>query len=445
MSAESFKAKGEEILKNMMAALKGLTLYPPKHPSVSKPIKELYGLISGHLSVDHKLTFSVIEGVMVVSGEPYYDTVLPAREMMERFEEKKLSNVDFMKGVTEEEVKDFLEILNMESAALEAKGGVAGELANRNVTRIVLKSAKQVYNKAVDTVKGLLHEARLGKIPNSDKAIQMINEITEKVIEEKPAMLGLTMIKNYDEYLFNHSVNVSVLSISLAESVDVPKEDLQDIGLAGLLHDIGKTATPIEIIRKPGKLNPEEWEAMKMHPVKSAEIARKMKGISELTSRLIYEHHVNYDMKGYPKLPEGQGIHPYTKIIEVADCYDAMTTLRPYQKQFTPKEALEIMQNIVGKVVDPQYYESFVRMIGIYPIGTLVRLDNNEIALIMEAKVEDELKPKIKIILDRDGNHLPRPLVIDLESDGRGSAVGPVKIVSTVDPLLLNVDIAEYF
>jgi len=178
---------------------------------------------------------------------------------------------------------------------------------------------------------------------------------------------------------------------------------------------------------------------MRQHPVKSAEIVRQMDGISELVAQLVMEHHVNYNLEGYPELEVGRRPHPYSRIITVADCYDAITTMRPYQQPFHPREAMRIMEGLAGRVIDPKYFEEFVRVLGIFPIGTLVRLDTNEVAVVVETRAETPLLPRIRVIFDPDRRPMPAPLDLDLSVPGCQRA-----IVSTVDPLLYNVDPSNY-
>jgi len=435
----------EEILKSMVGAMKSITLYPAGHPSVKKPLQGCMELMKNTLFLLPRLTMSTMEGILVLAERPFYDTNIHAKEILERLGARKIGQVDFHPGLSESELSIFLQILNMDPKSLDEAGGFAKELKKRGVEHITTRAAKEVYDNAINVMEEVLHEVRMGRIPESSGAIQVVEEIKELMATEKNALVGLSLIKNYDEYLFNHSVNVSVLALALAGEVKVPSEDLNDIGLAGLLHDIGKTQTPKEITLKPGKLTPDEWIEMKKHPVKSQEIVSKMEGISELTSRLVLEHHVHFDQKGYPEFPEGHKVHDYSQLITVADTYDAMTTLRPYQAAFTPKEALDLMEKkLVGKIIDPQYFNAFVKMIGIYPVGTLVRLDTNEIALVVDVSSGNYLFPRVKVVSDPSGKRLTEAIELDLAT--LDETMGDIKrmIVSTVDPLLANIDTAQY-
>jgi len=434
-----------DALKFLMGAIKGMALYPPGHPSVHKPLSSCHESIKPLLRFLGKLTFTTMEGILVLGERPFYDTNIHAKELLKRFEDRHITHVDFTDGLTIEELQAFAFILQMDPKALEAAGGLAKELKNRGVEHIRASNVRQVYNTAVNVVEDMLRETRLGRIPSSEDAIDVVDDMKELVLADKGALVGLSMIKSYDEYLFNHSVNVSVLAIALADEIKVPQEQLSVIGLAGLLHDIGKIQTPKEIVNKPGKLNADEWEIMKEHPVKSYEIVKKMAGVPEMTARIIFEHHVHFDHQGYPTLPEGQKAHHFSQLITIADTYDAMTTLRPYQRAFTPKEALDVMeQELVGKTIDPAYFEAFVKLLGIYPVGTLVRLDTNEIALVIDIHPENYLLPKVKVVMDPVGRRLPEALDIDLAKIGSKEGETPRIIVSTVDPLLINIDTTQY-
>lgn len=435
----------EKILKHLVAALKGMALYPSGHPSVKKPLQSCLGEFNKLLVFLPKISFVTMEGILIVAERPFYDTNIQAKELLDRFEARNISQVDFVTGLMENELAGFFDILNMDPAALERAGGFKKELKNRGIEHIRSQAPREIYDNALVVVKDVLNEVRMGRIPDSGGAMQVVEEMKEMVLSDKGALLGLSLIKSYDDYLFNHSVNVSVLSLALAEALGVPREDLNHIGMAGLLHDIGKIKTSKDIIHKPGKLDQEEWEKMRQHPIESKEIISKMEGISELTMKIVYEHHTHFDQKGYPELPDGHQAHTYSQLVGLADTYDAMTTLRPYQAPFMPKEALDLMEKkLVGNSINPEYFQTFVKMLGIYPVGTLVRLDTNEIAVVTEVIGGNYLFPRVKVVSDPSGKKLPEPLELDLSALDESLGDIPRNIVSTVDPLLANIDAAGY-
>jgi putative nucleotidyltransferase with HDIG domain len=418
-------------------------LYPADHPSVQKPLGRLYDEISELLRLYGKLTLGMVDEVLVFEGLPFYSSQVAIKELQARLEALGVTALEISDGLLASEFAAFLGLLNEDPGKVKAVGSFGLALAERRIDHICTKDAREIYNTAVNAVGEILQEARLGRIPKANKARSAVSDLKRMVLSDQPAILALTLIKSYDNYLFNHSVNVSVLALALAREMQLTETELSEVGLAGLLHDVGKTLTPKAITLKPGTLEPMEWEVMRQHPLRSEEIVLQMEGVSEHVARMVREHHVNYDLGGYPTLEPGQLPHPHSKIITVADVYDAITTLRPYQKPYNPREAMRIMENLSGKVIDPQYFELFVKVLGIYPVGTLVRLDSNEVAVVVETYCEAPLTPRIRIVFDPEGMPLTRPLDADLSQPDSYQGE-PRFIVATVDPILYNVDPTAY-
>ncbi|HUT52891.1 MAG TPA: HD-GYP domain-containing protein [bacterium] len=441
--SEIEKGKLESILTGMLAVAKSMALYPAEHPSVQRPLQKTYDEIAELLRRFGLLTLGIVDEVLVFEGVPFYSLQVAIQELQARFEGVGVSALELRDGLSLEELGAFLGLLNEDAGKVREAGSLSALFREREIEHITAKDAREVYNNAVNAVGDVLQEARLGRIPRASKAKGAVADLKKMVLTDRPAILALTLIKSYDNYLFNHSVNVSVLALALARELGLTEAELSDVGLAGLLHDVGKTMTPKTITLKPGTLNPEEWEVMRRHPLKSEEIVLQMDGISEHVARMVREHHVSYDLSGYPELEPGQRPHPHSKIITVSDVYDAITTLRPYQKPYDPREAMRIMGGLAGKVIDPMYFELFVKVLGIYPIGTLVRLDTNEVAVVVETYGEAPLTPRIKVVFDPEGAPLSKPVEADL-SQPESYQGEPRFIVSTVDPILFNVDPGAY-
>ena len=438
------KEQLEAVLVSIMATAKNYELYPPDHPSVRRPLAHSHQLMAGLLRLYGMLSIGVVDEVLVFEGTPFYSSQIAIKELQGRLEARRISALEIHDGLSLEEYSAFIRMLNEDPAEVKKATAVSAALHQRGIEHIVAKDSREVYNNALEAVGEVLRESRLGRIPKAAKAKNAVADLKRLILRDRPALLALTLMKSYDDYLFNHSVNVSVLSLALAQAMGVPEDDLSEIGLAGILHDIGKTLTPKNIILKPGRLNDDEWEIMRQHPVKSAEIVTQMEGVSPLVARMVMEHHVNFNLEGYPELELGRRPHPYSKIITVADCYDAITTMRPYQKPFHPRDAMRIMEGLAGKVIDPKYFEEFVKMLGIFPIGTLVRLDTNEVGVVVETRAETPLLPRIRVIFDPESRPLPVPFELDLAKPAEPPGDSR-NIVSTVDPLLYNVDPANFF
>ncbi|MBI5894211.1 MAG: HD-GYP domain-containing protein [Deltaproteobacteria bacterium] len=250
------------------------------------------------------------------------------------------------------------------------------------------------------------------------------------------------MIKSYDEYTFHHCVNVSILSLALAEAVGMPQDVLNGLGVGAILHDIGKIETYEYIIKKPGALSEEEWKEVKKHPANGAEILRKMGGISEISIKVVLEHHLKYNKKGYPDISGIEGQSEPSMCVSISDSYDALTTLRPYHMPYNPGKALETMRSLSGKDFEPHLLDRFVEVLGIYPPGTLVRLNTNEIAIVKAPNTKDPTCPHVRLIFDRLGRRAEGVQEFLLtEADEKGWRR---TVVSVVDPVARNIDPSAY-
>ncbi len=445
---------GENLLKQFQASIKGILLYPPDHPSGTAPIKKAYQTLTSLLKYKSPLTFVFANKMILFENRPILQKPEQLDAFFKRLMESDIEAILFHRGIEEEEFQKFINIVARESEILKENESIINIFKERNIRHIVLKSietkkinkdelrekAKIVYQKAIDILRDAYREIRLGKIPRSEPFINIAYEMEELILKDSSALLGLTLIKNFDEYTFNHSVNVAIISLALAHSLGIKNPQLRDIGVGALLHDIGKTELALKLINKPGRLTEKEYEEIKKHPVKGSEIARNMDGIGSLPPVLILQHHVHINGKGYPRV---DSINPIANIVTTADIYDAMTTARPYQPPLQPREAVERMKGLAGNVIDAEIYSKLLVTFGIFPIGTLLRLDTNEIGMVSWMNPGDPTRPYVKILISSDGNLMENPAEVDLsEKDEKGNYVR--NIVSELDPLLLNIDVTKY-
>lgn len=437
--------------RHLNVAVKGLSLYPAGHPSITHSISEAYKSIASILDARDKVVIGLLEGVLVIDGNPFYSETGPLHELLSKMEKLNIGTIAFSKGVTEREIGGgLLRLLHAEVGEVNMKGGFASFLAPLGVAHItviepktiedkaVAEVAKRVYRKAIDVVKNAMEEVRLGNIPSAAQVKNVINDMTDQVLKNRSALLGLSMIKSYDEYTFHHCVNVSILSLALAEAIGMPKDVLNDLGVGAILHDIGKIDTYEEIIKKPGPLTDEEWEEVRKHPARGAEILRGMEGISELSVRVALEHHLKYNSKGYPHMEGVESQSEAAMCVSIADCYDAITTLRPYNIPYNPGKALDTMRSLSGKDFEPHLLERFIEVLGIYPPGTLLRLNTNEIAIVTAPNPEDPTQPQVRLVFDRIGKKVEGAKDFLLsEADEKGWRRS---VVSVVDPVSRNID-----
>lgn len=432
----------DAILKSINAALKSKKLYPPGHPAIAAPSKKSYELLTDLLKTQKNLMIGNVNGALVFEDHPVSSGEQMFPELLAHLADKRVDAVIFEKGVTEKELFSLFDTLAGPDAP---KGQEIHKLLHaKGVTHITLKTVPigkknivEIYNGAVETVKNVMNEVRLGKIPKSEPVNNVVAELTESVLSDANAIIGLTMIKNYDNYLYNHSVNVSIIALSLGKAMNLDKDELHAVGTGALLHDIGKTGVSEQIIRKPGGLSSDEWEKIKEHPLLGSNIIRRMDGMTELIGKLIYEHHIRFDHSGYPH--STSSLHPLTQVITISDAYDALTTLRVYQQPHNPAEALRVMLNFSGRHFNPDVLNVFINMIGTYPVGTLVRLSSNEIGVVTSVNKDALELPVIKLLFDKNGGAFPAPAVLDLASDRLRS------VISTVNPATADIDLAAFF
>lgn len=441
--------------RNLNVAVKGLGLYPAGHPSITHSISYAYKAVSSILNTRDKVVIGLLEGVLVIDGNPLYSETGPLHELLSRMEKLNIGTITLSKGVTEREIGGgLMRLLHSDAGEIAMKGGFASYLSSLGVANItviepktienkaVAEVTKRVYKKAIDVVKNAFAEVRLGKIPSSTEVKAVTSEMVEQVLTNKTALLGLSMIKSYDEYTFHHCVNVSILSLALAEAIGMPRDVLNDLGVGAILHDIGKIDTYEEIIKKPGPLTEEEWDEVKKHPARGVEILKEMEGISETSLMVVLEHHLKYNREGYPSTEGVEAQSDPAMCVSIADCYDAITTLRPYHIPYNPGKALEYMRTLSGKDFESHLLERFVEVLGIYPPGTLVRLNTNEVAIVTAPNLKEPTQPQVRMVFDRMGRKVEGAkdfLLTEVDEKGWRRSV-----VSLVDPVARNIDPSTY-
>ncbi len=447
----------EQVIKHLAGTLKSLNYYPSGHPTVVQPIEKSLKILQPFLTAKGQLVLAILNKTLVIDRQPFYQTHPAIEELIQRMENRGIQGFTFNNGITSQELIQFFQLLLEEPQSLEKKGGIEAELRARRISHIATKrlslvdekieeKARRVYSNARGVILEIMKQSRLGNVPRAQEAVGIVQSMSELILADKNALLGLTMIQDHDEYTFNHCVNVGILSLALGDTLKLKGKTLNEVGLAGFLHDVGKTYIPRELVTKPAKLGEQEWEMMKKHSLYSSEIVCRMEGMSEMTITTVLYHHTQYNLKGYPPLTKGKEQPPGSRIVAIADCYDSMTTLRPYQRRFDPKETLEIMMKMVGEHFDPKFFKAFIETLGIYPIGTLVRLDTNEIALVVRINPDDPNRPTVKILYDPEGRELKEPKEVSLRELDAHTGAPQRSIVTTVDSVTQGlIDVSPHF
>lgn len=288
--------------------------------------------------------------------------------------------------------------------------------------------AAAISAKARREVTFMFQELRMGKAIDADKMLPIVEEISQSILRNSDALIGLVRLKTKNDYTYMHSVAVCALMVALARQMGMSEAEARDAGMAGLLHDIGKMAVPEAILDKPGALTDAEFKIIKSHPVAGHRMLSEGRGVPEVALDVVLHHHEKIDGSGYPHgLTEGQ-ISLFARMGAICDVYDALTSHRPYKQGWCPNEALRRMAAWKGHF-DGAIFQAFVKSIGIYPVGTLVRLESGRLGVVLEQLENSLLQPRVKVFFStKSMKHIP-PTVVNL-------AIGSVrdKIVDREDP-----------
>ena len=283
------------------------------------------------------------------------------------------------------------------------------EPLNRELVR-----AQKAKSKARKLVGNILNDVRLGKQAHLGQVRDAIVDMTDSMFRNPDAMLTLGLLKDKDEYTFMHSVNVSVFLISFCQSMDICGDDIIEVGTGAILHDIGKMKVPQDILHKPGSLTGEEFAKIKEHVIFAEQVLSDAPEISQVSMEVVSQHHERMDGTGYPRGLANDQISLYGQMGAVVDVYDAITSKRCYHEAMTAHSALQKMMKWTGAHFNPDLFQKFVRSIGIYPIGTLVRLENSLLAVVIEPNREKPLYPIVIVIFDIIKRRKLTPRRVDL-------------------------------
>lgn len=273
---------------------------------------------------------------------------------------------------------------------------------------------------------------------------EMTSLMARQAARHKGSLASLTSLRSHDEYTYTHAVNVALLTVLQGEALGCDEATLNDLGAAGLLHDLGKLAIPPEILNKCGPLTDPEWAIMRRHPVEGAMMLRKETNVPPVAIVAAFEHHTRMDLAGYPRLESSPRSHFVGMMVAVADCYDAMRSLRCYQKGLSPEDAYHRMQELRGKVLEANLVDQFFSVMGVYPPGTLVRLSNGQFGIVVESNRSDIQRPKVRIVRDAKGTDVDELHHLDLATDYRDRGEKALTIASSVDAAAEGINTVNY-
>lgn len=281
-----------------------------------------------------------------------------------------------------------------------------------------VQRAAKICAKSKEAIVSMFQEVRMGKAISAEAANELVDEISSSVMRNPGALISLARLKTADDYTYMHSVAVCALMVSLARQLKLDEKQIRDAGMSGLLHDLGKAMIPMEILNKPGKLTDEEFALIKSHPAEGHRLLVEGGTVGEIPLDVCLHHHEKVDGRGYPHQLKDEQISLFAKMGAVCDVYDAITSNRPYKAGWDPAESIRKMTEWCEGHFDAPVFHAFIKSIGIYPIGSLVRLSSGRLAVVTEQSDKSLLTPNVKVFFSTKANAYIQPEVVYLSRPG---------------------------
>jgi HD-GYP domain-containing protein (c-di-GMP phosphodiesterase class II) len=313
------------------------------------------------------------------------------------------------------------------------------------------EAARVTYFQSVHVAREVMTDARLGRAVNLRRVKRAVQSIVDQVLNNETSILGMTVLRDYDEYTFTHSVNVCIFSVVIGQRLGLTKLQLYELGLGALFHDIGKQRIDAEIVNKAGGLTNDEWQWIRRHPTEGMLSLFWMRGLSDVPYRamlMAYEHHMKIDLTGYPTNKRKRKPTLFSRIVATADGFDAATSKRSYQQQpWPPDEVMRVMRDEPKRGFDSVLVKALMNSTGVFPIGTLAILDTFEMAVVVARNPDSRRihQPVVKVICDYMGMMVAQPFTVDLTDVDPGTEKPKRTIVKTVDPDRFGIRVSDYF
>ena len=444
----------EELLRRFASGSRAAQLYAADHPLLGRNVEGLLAALKTLHQQHATITIGIVDREFVVADTPLAKTSAGMKDLIEKLLANKIERISLERGVTPEEVVDLmLGVAKLSPKGAEAApawkfpririGQITSEEEGRDGIVSDMAAIRQLYTKAVSAAEAAWEAAAVEGKPDVPAALHAVEGLADAVTQNRTALVALTAMRNYDNYTFTHMVNVSILSMGQARALGIEGRLLREFGLSALMHDIGKVRTPREILQKPERLTDQEFVIMRRHPLEGAEILRRTPEMPILAPVVAFEHHLRLDGSGYPEGATRSALNLGTMICSIADVYDAMRSQRAYQQAFPTDRVLAVLKKDDGLHFDAHLVRRFVQLLGIYPPGTLVKLQSQAIAVVTRVHAPDPYRPRVKLLFAPDGTAYDSPLERNLwERSPDGSPADSV--VGPVEPALYGVDPLNY-
>ena len=471
-STAAMQAQGQALLAALYAGLQALKLFPLENQTVQKALEDLHQAATRLVEREGEVDIGLVGDFIFMNDVRIrldLSTYAAFSLLSSSFNKHRIGTVVILEGVGREEWPPFLSLLlkkpsdpdtafeefvrNFQATpATHIRVGPEREKARlEEDDQHSKEAAKRAYFQTVEVAKNVLGDVRLGKSVNARRVKRAVQSIVDQVLNNETSITGMTTLRDYDEYTFTHCVNVCIFSVVLGQKLGLDKLQLYELGLGALFHDLGKMRIDSEITNKPGGLSDAEFEQMQQHVTEGLLALFNMHGFGEVPFRtmlMAYEHHMKLDLTGYPKNRRPRSPTLFSRIVAVADGFDAATSQRSYQSvPWRPEDALKEMRDNKKRGFDPLLVKALINVTGIFPVGTLVILDTHEMAVVTAPNPDPSQmsRPIVKIIYDENGRPLAEPFTVKLGEGDPETGQPPRYIIKTTRPDKYGIDVGAYF
>lgn len=465
----NLQEEGRKLLASFYGALRALKFYPLENEAVQKSLEDLHQLVSNLLAREGVVEFRMV-------GDFFFLNETRLRLDLRNFStfgsfarslrDHGIGELHVDRGLQIREWAPFLSLLLRPPTPEDPYEGFVERLGQTPVEKIhvrpekeqarldveaeAMDGARRTYAYSVQMAREVMSDVRIGKAVNVRKVKRAVQSIVDQVLSDEPSLVAMTTLREFDEYTFTHSVNVCIFSVVIGQRLGLDKLQLYELGLGALFHDVGKTRMDSEVVNKPGSLTDEEWKVMQDHPIEGLLTLFQLHGFADVPYRqmlMAYEHHMKTDLTGYPASRRPRELGLFSRIVAVADGFDAGTSTRSYQhKPWPPDEVLKEMRDNPERGFDQVLVKALMTATGVYPVGTLVVLDTFELGVVTRANPDSRRlhQPEIKILADGMGVPLATPATVRLDELDPDTGEPKRTIIKTTDPERYGIRVSDY-
>lgn len=435
-------ALARDFLQSLSSAVRSRALYPQRHPALEEKIDELHRATGAMLAEQSAFNLFIHQDSFFLEDKLLRRESLTLQGMMRQWEQLGVRSISIADSVTRADLESLVRFLSAEGPQPEGATSINTATLIAPEDRPlpgVEEFLRRAYGETLDLMRDMRGAITRGIAPPMGPAKQAVDRLVDAVLKDPESSILLTAMRSHDEPTFFHMINVCILSVATGATIGLSRPQLTALGIGGLLHDLGKITIPNEILTQTGPLSDEDWARIRRHPSEGATmILRSWDKLTPLAARIAYEHHRWIDGSGYPSPPIEVSPNLLSRIVSVADTFDAMTSRRPYRRADHRERALDVLLTGAGSHYDPRLVRVFIRMLGYFPPGSVVELDDGSTAVVVRNNAETLSLPVVKLVKNPAGEPI-EPVTIDLKLPGGP----PFTIIKGLPPEAAGVDVAD--